>query len=489
MAASIKTSEEIKEQINGLKTHIKTNYSNCQSVTVLENMGDYSYVIKLKQFLDHDINLTIQVPTDLNIEKSNICVSSTSASANPKMTDLQTHLIKFLSDNNFDDVNKLIQLFNEAYQFVKHNFETEKSSTITENQKTKSQKSKMKTIENIQDIETPEKKSSMKTAIDVLNRIIWDEQINKEFVTVGYLDRFLGIKECLFSVFDWGDIVEADIGALAIPKHRINYFKYKNEIIWDKNVRLDNIFASTGSNKKIQDIIKSLENVKFIPDESNEEIVHKMGRNNKNHTQRSQPNHFISIPINNFGLKTKCFELICDLLDSNPEIEKYLVPASSYHLTLCTLRLDSYDEHLKVQEILDNIFKDENVLKNFPISLEFKDISEFYNKVLYVKSEDHAVNTKLDDLKNLILEKFRENNINTAGNYYEFVPHLTIFKLAKNNNTFGTETVKSLVKNEIWTDYMDKEFGCQEIKEFQLCEMTNINLSKSYPVVHSVKLD
>ena len=67
----------------------------------------------------------------------------------------------------------------------------------------------------------------MKTAGDVRRRIQWDENINKEHITVGYLDRFLGIKECKFGAFDWGDIVLADMGALAIPEHRINYFKYK----------------------------------------------------------------------------------------------------------------------------------------------------------------------------------------------------------------------------------------------------------------------
>ena len=66
--------------------------------------------------------------------------------------------------------------------------------------------------------EVPEKKCSMKTSEDVLNRIQWDNEINKEYITVGYLDRFLGLKECHFNQFDWGDIVEADLGNILESK-------------------------------------------------------------------------------------------------------------------------------------------------------------------------------------------------------------------------------------------------------------------------------
>ena len=36
-------------------------------------------------------------------------------------------------------------------------------------------------------------KSSMKTALDVIKRIQWDENLPAEYFTIGYLDRFEGI--------------------------------------------------------------------------------------------------------------------------------------------------------------------------------------------------------------------------------------------------------------------------------------------------------
>ncbi len=141
------------------------------------------------------------------------------------LEELKTKTIGFLKNSEeFKLKFFFIQAFNlieESYEEIKTkntlNKKGAKSNILTE----KSTKSKQKNEEEI----TNTKKSSMKTAGDVVNRIHWDETINREFIMVGYLDRFLGIKEVEFNKFDWGDIVLADIGALAIPEHRIQYFK------------------------------------------------------------------------------------------------------------------------------------------------------------------------------------------------------------------------------------------------------------------------
>ena len=82
----------------------------------------------------------------------------------------------------------------------------------------------------------------MQTATDVINRIMWDDDFPTEMFKVGYLDRFKGIQEKLFTDFSWEDIASVDdYEVLAIPKHRIQYFKYKNIIVWDKTRRLDKV--------------------------------------------------------------------------------------------------------------------------------------------------------------------------------------------------------------------------------------------------------
>ena len=61
-------------------------------------------------------------------------------------------------------------------------------------------------------------------------------------------------------MFDWGDIAEADDkSCLAIPKHRIEYFKVDERIVWNKSTRTDDVFGSTGGGTNIVDVLKELE--------------------------------------------------------------------------------------------------------------------------------------------------------------------------------------------------------------------------------------
>lgn len=87
----------------------------------------------------------------------------------------------------------------------------------------------------------------MKTARDVIDRIIWDDSLDPNDFVVGYEDRFEGTMELEFTEFNWDD----DFTALshlesAIPQHRITYFLYKEKLIWDKPSRTDLVFGSQG---------------------------------------------------------------------------------------------------------------------------------------------------------------------------------------------------------------------------------------------------
>ena len=130
---------------------------------------------------------------------------------------------------------------------------TLKLENKADNAKRQSHKPKNKIVES----EKQKKKPPMKTATDVINRIQWDEKLNPAQFTVGYLDRFVGIVENSFNSFDWEDVTSVDPNILAIPKHRIQYFKFNDEVVWDKNKRLDCVFGSTGSGMTIIDVIQN----------------------------------------------------------------------------------------------------------------------------------------------------------------------------------------------------------------------------------------
>lgn len=103
------------------------------------------------------------------------------------------------------------------------------------------------------------KKPSMKTALDVIKRLQWDESVNKEDFIVGYIDRIVGLVEKCFTAFTWEDLASVDNFALAIPQHRIQYFKYKSVKVWDKNERLDNVFGSAGNSMTLIEAVQKYE--------------------------------------------------------------------------------------------------------------------------------------------------------------------------------------------------------------------------------------
>ncbi|XP_041962836.1 leukocyte receptor cluster member 9 isoform X1 [Alosa sapidissima] len=94
----------------------------------------------------------------------------------------------------------------------------------------------------------PVKKPRMRTADDVINRIRWDSAIDSADFVVGHIDRFLGVLERPFDEFAWDTSVsDCDYSEeLALPRHRIQYFTYRGQRVWDRDNRTDRVFGSTG---------------------------------------------------------------------------------------------------------------------------------------------------------------------------------------------------------------------------------------------------
>lgn len=391
----------------------------------------------------------------------------------------------------------MVRFFEKSRTYIHTNFDKIKQDSSAKKGAHKNSKAKSSTLTSEETEAENTKKSSMKTAGDVINRIQWDAEINKDYITVGYLDRFLGLKECEFNTFDWGDIVCADLGSLAIPEHRICYFKYKNEIVWDKNQRLDDFFGSTGSNVTIHDVIKRLEGKSFtkatsLVDADDDETPNKLGRVNEKNV-KSDPNYFISIPLNNSELRKNFTALKDELVQANKDVENYILPETSLHLTLCTLRIENDDEMNIVKQVMNDVLKNQNFLSNnFPINIKFQGLGEFYNKVLYINCLSEEL-SKLENVKQCLLKALEEKKVNTAGNHYDFLPHLTVLKI-KNDHKKPIKNqhqvlVRDIINKNAWSQYENFLFGSQSIKEIELCKMLNIFNCGTYPVDYTVNID
>lgn len=89
------------------------------------------------------------------------------------------------------------------------------------------------------------KKPPLRTAADVIQCIRWDPRLDPADFSVGYVDRFLGVREEPFSAFCWDEPLAAlGPGVLAVPQHRVRFFRFRGRLVWDRASRTDLVFGS-----------------------------------------------------------------------------------------------------------------------------------------------------------------------------------------------------------------------------------------------------
>ncbi|XP_072822661.1 leukocyte receptor cluster member 9 [Vicugna pacos] len=89
------------------------------------------------------------------------------------------------------------------------------------------------------------KKPPLRTAAAVIQRIRWDPRLDPADFSVGYVDRFLGVREEPFLAFCWdAPLAALGPGVLAVPQHRVRYFRFRGRLVWDRASRTDLVFGS-----------------------------------------------------------------------------------------------------------------------------------------------------------------------------------------------------------------------------------------------------
>lgn len=99
----------------------------------------------------------------------------------------------------------------------------------------------------------------MRPAKDVIDRLLHDSTLGnvRDHIVVGYEDRFLGTVTRPFMDFDWSDYASLDPfdrTVVAIPQHRITFFRYKTTDVWNRPQRIDRVFSKESFIGVIQEI-------------------------------------------------------------------------------------------------------------------------------------------------------------------------------------------------------------------------------------------
>lgn len=194
--------------------------------------------------------------------------------------------------------------------------------------------------------------------------------------------------------------------------------------------------------------------------------------------ETNKPNYYLSIPIIDPKLIETYINYRDHLLSTHPTVFTSRTNASDppphLHVTLLTLRMETSTQVEQCQIALKRFQEEIRYHCSYPepISLEFQGIGIFHEKVLYIKCRS---NPRLENLRTLIIERFREqqqqkqnlNEIVFAGNYSDYLPHITLLKCKRKCSSleqygnheiiWGKQTIDSLELRPIGSNTNDEQ--------------------------------
>ncbi|XP_019614965.1 PREDICTED: uncharacterized protein LOC109462795 [Branchiostoma belcheri] len=359
------------------------------------------------------------------------------------------------------------------------------------------------------------KKPPMRTALDVINRIQWDDDLPSRNFVIGYLDRFTGVQERPFDEFTWGELSDAELDDLAIPQHRIQYFKYHDQKVWDKNERLDNVFGSTGSYVTIHDVMQRYkkedetvqekeegegtqdvadpeepsEDEESSSDEDGDMATNKTRpRKSSKPTSSNKPNYFVAVRITDPDILRVARDFQKCIFERSPVLDAALAPVEKLHVTLCVLRIDDQTQLDAARRVLRDLKRESARLLPPSLVLNFRGVETFHNRVVYAAPEDNA---NFRALAGRVTSLLGDAGLNMAGNRDEYIPHLTLLKLSKSMckemASCGALSAEG-VDPTLYDRFVDRQFGAQAVDELHLCSMGSTRHDGFYQCEASVGL-
>lgn len=321
------------------------------------------------------------------------------------------------------------------------------------------------------------------------------------------------MQEKYFTSFTWEDIASVDYTVLAIPKHRIQYFKYKEVVIWDKTKRIDNVFGSLGSNITITDVVNDYEAKKLAAQEAEQNreensdhaddddeddsdsddgitvstgtttsaamfmaeigepcdtetpvVVEEKDNQEKYWQDKLRPNHFVALRITDEDIQKTTGHIQDMILEHEPHFQPCCIPKTTLHLTLCTLGLDTPEQVANAVSVLKDLKSEIQNIVPKDKTIKLKGIEHFFNRVLYAEAE--CPQEFLDFVDHIKL-CFKEKGIDIRDGH-DFVPHMTIMKISR---PVAKDTGKKYISPWYYSNKSDIDFGCQVVDNVYLCEM------------------
>uniref|UniRef100_A0A8B9KCT4 C3H1-type domain-containing protein n=1 Tax=Astyanax mexicanus TaxID=7994 RepID=A0A8B9KCT4_ASTMX len=353
----------------------------------------------------------------------------------------------------------------------------------------------------------PEKKPRMRTADDVISRILWDSSVDPTDFVVGHLDRFLGVLERPFADFSWDT-------QMTIPQHRIMYFSYKGQHVWDRDSRTDRVFGSTGQTvlppfdredqsqgevwfvhdpednadcaanglkdeesadasltRRAEGLSLSPKNKQIAPEEDGKDIcaeedhetppVPSVLQEPRPGRQPRKPTHFICFRVDSPAALLAFQRVQRKILTHLPQSEEFWVNPSTLHVTLSLLVLQGPAEVQAAAEILRSVV---GSIYKPPITVFFPPkLKHFNGRVLFIPPRPipdiQSLNTPLQEAYK---EKGWLHRHSKCPNY-----HVTLAKVEPKAE--GEEAEKMFEDVGVIKLAKDINFGKLEVNKLYLC--------------------
>jgi len=495
VSAEYTTADEIK--------NLKTEFADEFSVKVIEDLGNIPYMVSVSM---PQYAMCVKLQLDGSYPQASPCVickplGDETAHLSGGLT---SHLDNVATKHNPERV--LARLVTSAKEWLKQEnivLETKQDSPRGKKKQNKKKKNKPQAEDEVYE----EKKPPMKTATDVISRIQWDAAFSRDDITVGYMDRMLGLQEKKFNDFSWLAIATVDYNTLAIPKHRIQYFKYKEVKVWDKNERLDNVFGSLGG-KTMTDVIDEYEkehsgaNVRehqyeYVTDSDDDndddDLVIKTGcepeaadaatedeageksyPRDKYWGQKKRPTHFFALRMTDPELVKNVAESLELMEEIEPAYKMCMIPADRLHITLACVGLDTEEDIQKASNVLYKIRSELERFNPKDIEVKVKGVGDFFRCVLYGKIEE---NPHFLDFARQFRMSIKHEGVEIRD-VFDFSPHMTLMKMKQQHKVELRS--KFLDIDRLSEPVEDKYFGSQFVDNVYLCSMGEARQSDGF---------
>jgi len=181
-----------------------------------------------------------------------------------------------------------------------------------------------------------------------------------------------------------------------------------------------------------------------------------------------RPNFFLSMRVKNLDVLGKIHAVQNHIISQQKNLAAAAVEVIKSHITLIVFHLET--ENLQQAEELLQASRPfvESVLKNSPLLLSFRGISDFGKKVVFANVNDDDHLHKLQTIQGYFHETFSAHGIECQPT--TFNPHLTIMKLSRCKKR-GAKKIKSIPKS-LYLEYEDTDFGTEDVGAIQLLKMT-----------------